>query len=256
MEDKIQLVADILSESKYTVVFTGAGISVESGIPPFRGTDGLWSRYDPTCLELGYFHRNPKESWAVLKEIFYDFMAHARPNPAHFAIADLEKHGIVREVITQNIDNLHQEAGSRIVHEFHGSTRYLVCLECGKRVHSTGVNLDLLPPQCESCQGVLKPDFVFFSEMIPEKVSRLSFAAAEKSDVMILVGTTGEVMPAAYIPYTAKEKNRALIVEVNPEPSLYTAKLTDIFLQGKAGNILPLLASAVLKGKKMDDPVI
>ena len=113
-------------------------------------------------------------------------------------------------------------------------------------VLSTTIDLENLPPRCRSCQGLLKPDFVFFSEMIPEKVSELSFAAAEKSDVMLMIGTTGEVMPASFLPYTAKETNKATIIEVNPDESLYTHKITDIFLKGKAGEILPKLAEAVL----------
>ncbi len=243
----LQKAASVLKNSSYAVVFTGAGISVESGIPPFRGSSGIWSTYDPKFLELSYFHQHPRESWEVLKKIFYDFMANARPNPAHFAIAQLEKLGIVKVVITQNIDHLHQDAGSRVVYEFHGSTQYLVCTQCGKRYDAAGISLDELPPRCSSCQGVLKPDLVFFSEMIPQKVSELAFAAAEKADVMLLVGTTGEVMPAALLPQTAKQRNNAVIIEVNTEESSYSGYLTDIFLQGKAGEILPALVGMIKK---------
>ncbi len=130
---------------------------------------------------------------------------------------------------------------------FHGHTRSLICLECKSSVSANGIPLDPLPPRCPHCQGVLKPNFVFFSEMIPEEVSHLSFAAVEKSDVMLLVGTTGEVMPAAMLPYTAKKKNNATIIEVNPEESLYTPEITDIFLKGRAGEVLPKLTSAVLQ---------
>lgn len=238
--------AQSIRASKFTVVFTGAGISVESGIPSFRGKNGLWSKYDPRYLDIEFFHTHPVESWKVLKQIFYEFMADAKPNPAHLAIALLEKAGYVKEIITQNIDNLHQKAGSRIVHEFHGSTRNLICVDCGKTVPSVNIDLENLPPRCDCCQGLLKPDFVFFSEMIPEKVSDLSFAAAGKSDVMLVIGTTGEVMPASFLPYTAKEKNKATIIEVNPDESLYTHKITDIFLKGKAGEILPELTAEVL----------
>jgi len=245
--DTILKAAQSVRSSKFTVVFTGAGISVESGIPPFRGENGLWSKYDPRYLDLEFFHTHPAESWKVLKQIFFDFMADAKPNPAHFAIARLEQSGYVKEVITQNIDNLHQKAGSKNVHEFHGSTRTLVCVDCGKTVPSADIDLEHLPPHCNSCKGLLKPDFVFFSEMIPQRVSDLSFAAAEKSDVMLLIGTTGEVMPASFLPYTAKEKNKATIIEINPDESLYTPKITDIFLKGKAGEILPELAEKILQ---------
>jgi NAD-dependent protein deacetylase/lipoamidase len=245
--DNLQKAAQSIRSSKFTVVFTGAGISVESGIPPFRGEDGLWSRYDPRYLELEFFHSHPAESWKVMKQIFFDVMANARPNSAHFAIARLEQAGYVKEVITQNIDNLHQRAGSKIVHEFHGTIRTLVCVDCGKSVPSASIDLDQLPPHCNSCNGILKPDFIFFSETIPPSVNDLSFAAAAKADVMLLIGTTGEVMPASFLPYTAKEKNKATIIEVNPDESLYTPKITDIFLKGKAGEILPLLAEKILQ---------
>jgi len=245
--DNLLKAAKLIRSANFTVVFTGAGISVESGIPPFRGEDGLWSRYDPRYLDLEFFHSHPAESWKVMKQIFFDVMANAEPNPAHFAIARLEQAGYVKEVITQNIDNLHQKAGSKIVHEFHGTIRTLVCLDCGKSVPSASIDLDQLPPHCHSCNGILKPDFVFFSEMIPPRVNDLSFAAAAKSDVMLLIGTTGEVMPASFLPYTAKEKNKATIIEVNPDESLYTPKITDIFLKGKAGEILPQLAEKILQ---------
>ncbi len=244
--DNLLRAAHAIQSSNFTVVFTGAGISVESGIPSFRGKSGLWSKYDPRYLELDFFLNHPAESWKVMKQIFYDFMAQAQPNPAHYAIAQLEKAGYVKEIITQNIDNLHQKAGSKVVHEFHGNTRTLMCMECKKNTLVDGIQFDFLPPRCPHCQGVLKPNFVFFNEMIPEEVSRLSFAAAEKSDVMLLVGTTGEVMPAAMLPYTAK-KNNATIIEVNPEESLYTPEITDIFLKGKAGEVLPELTSVILK---------
>src|SRR4030042_2367296 len=151
--DTILKAAQSVRSSKFTVVFTGAGISVESGIPPFRGENGLWSKYDPRYLDLEFFHTHPAASWKVLKQIFFDFMADAKPNPAHLAVARLERAGYVKEVITQNIDNLHQKAGSKIVHEFHGSTRTLVCVDCGKTVPSADIDLDHLPPHCNSCKG-------------------------------------------------------------------------------------------------------
>jgi len=126
----LEQAADALRRAKRAVAFTGAGISVESGIPPFRGPDGLWSRYDPQVLDLSYFHAHPLESWQVIKEIFYDYFGRARPNEAHKALARLEQAGYLQGVITQNIDNLHQEAGSRHVVEYHGTSRYLTCTAC------------------------------------------------------------------------------------------------------------------------------
>ena len=225
--------ARALENARYAVAFTGAGISVESGIPPFRGPGGLWSRYDPGFLEIGYFRRQPGDSWKLIKEIFYDFFGTARPNAAHLGLAELERRGLLQEVITQNIDNLHQEAGSGVVHEFHGTCSYLKCSRCGHRLPARKVKLEPLPPYCDACGGVLRPDFVFFGEAIPEPANSNSFAAARKADLFLVVGTTGEIMPASLIPHLAKE-NGALIVEINPQPSNYTDTITDIFLHEKA----------------------
>ena len=232
MHDSIGQAAAAIKRARHVTAFTGAGISVESGIPPFRGAEGLWSKYDPVCLDIGYFHSNARESWEVIKEIFYDFFGEARPNDAHLGLAAMEREGVVKAVITQNIDNLHQEAGSRTVLEFHGTSRQLVCLRCGTRRDANEQSLISLPPLCD-CGAVLKPDFVFFGEQIPEAVSSLCFAQAELADVFLLIGTTGEVMPASLIPEQARQ-NGAVIIEINPESSNYTHRLTDIFLRGKA----------------------
>ena len=185
MKQLLHKAAQHLRGAKYGLVFTGAGISVESGIPPFRGENGLWSKYDPKYLELEYFFQNPKACWEILKEIFFQFMAETQPNSAHVAIAELEKQGIIKAVITQNIDNLHQRAGNKVVHEFHGTIREFVCLECGKIHLSADISLESLPPTCATCQGILKPNIIFFSEMIPIQVSQLSFAAAEIVELII-----------------------------------------------------------------------
>ncbi len=232
----ITAAARILRSASHVTAFTGAGISVESGIPPFRGADGLWSRYDPQCLDIGYFHRNTEAAWRVIKEIFYDFFGTARPNDAHRSLAILEEEGIVKALITQNIDNLHQEAGSRTVFEFHGSSRQLLCLACGERRAARDVDLAVLPPHCP-CGGVYKPDFVFFGEMIPEAANRRSFAEAELADVFLLIGTTGEVMPACLIPEEAKRRG-ATVIEINTEPSNYTGRVSDIFLRGRATELM------------------
>ena len=228
--------ARLLRNARHVTAFTGAGISVESGIPPFRGPEGLWSRYDPRCLDIDYFHGHYAEAWRVIKEIFYDFFGAARPNDGHRALALLEAEGIVRALITQNIDNLHQEAGSRTVYEFHGNSQQLLCLACGARRPAREVSLDALPPRC-GCGGVFKPDFVFFGEMIPEEASRLSFREAGLADVFLLIGTTGEVMPACLVPEEAKRRG-AMIIEVNTEPSNYTGRVSDLFLRGKATEVM------------------
>ncbi|MFO8164382.1 MAG: NAD-dependent protein deacylase [Thermodesulfobacteriota bacterium] len=236
-----KLAAEAIKGANRVCVFTGAGISVESGIPPFRGKDGLWNKYDPTFLTITYFYQRPRDSWILIKEIFYDFFGQAKPNAAHYAIAALEQKGLIQATITQNIDNLHYEAGGRNIFEFHGTSQYLLCKKCGKRYHIDTINLSTLPPLCKNCGQVLKPDFVFFGEPIPEQTNTLSFHEAEVADVFLLIGTTGEIMPASMIPHVAKRKG-ATIIEVNPEESNYTRSITDIFLREKATIALPLLA--------------
>ncbi len=242
MNNNINIAAELLKNSRYTTAFTGAGISVESGIPPFRGETGLWSKYNPIVLDINYFHSHPKESWNVIKEIFYDFFGKAKPNDAHYVLARMEKAGLLKNIITQNIDNLHQEAGSKEVYEFHGNSRDLICTKCGKRYTVEQVNFEKLPLTCEDCGGLVKPDFIFFGEGIPPLAYQKSLEAAEKADVFLVIGTTGEIMPASQIPVMAKN-NGAKIIEVNVEPSNYTNGITDIFLKGKATEVMNKLAS-------------
>ncbi len=241
--DDYQLAAEWVIESKYTVLFTGAGVSVESGIPPFRGENGLWMKYDPTFLVTSYFKKHPKKSWELIREIFYDFFGRAKPNDAHYIIAELEKKGLIEAIITQNIDNLHQKAGSENVIEFHGTSKTLTCMNCTQKFTSEKF-LNKLPPHCPECGGLLKPDFVFFNEPIPSEVHELSNKYALMCDLFILVGTTGEIMPASLIPYFAREKG-AKIIEINIKPTNYTHRIVDIFLKGKATEIFSKLKKAL-----------
>ena len=240
LKSMVRKASDIIKSARHVTAFTGAGISVESGIPPFRGTDGLWDKYDPRLLELQYFLQHPEESWRVIKEIFYDTFDNARPNRAHEVLAEMEKAGYLKEIITQNIDNLHQEAGNTIVHEFHGNSKTLVCTKTGETLPAAYADLDAIPPMHPATGGLLKPDFIFFGEGIPAGAFQASIEAARISDVFILIGTTGEVMPASQIPHMAKE-NGATIIEVNIEESNYTANITDIFLPGKATMIMEMI---------------
>ncbi len=237
METLIKEAVKLIKKSDYTTAFTGAGISVESGIPPFRGEKGLWNKYDPQVLDIHYFYSNPKESWTVIKEIFYDFFDEAKPNFAHIGLAKLEKQEKLKAIITQNIDNLHQEAGSKIVHEFHGNSKQLICTSCKFKAHASTVNLNKAPVLCPECNHLLKPDFIFFGEGIPSHAYQNSIEAAQKSKVMLVIGTTGEVMPACHMPVVAKQ-SEAIIIEINPEKSKFTSSITDIFLQGKASEIM------------------
>ncbi len=241
-KDKLNEAAELISKAEHITAFTGAGISVESGIPPFRGKNGLWSKYDPIFLSLDYFYENSTESWKLIKEIFYDFFGQALPNYAHKGLAELEKFGKLEAVITQNIDNLHQEAGSLNVIEFHGTSRILACTQCSFKYQHKEISLVNLPPICPRCGSVLKPNFIFFGEGIPQHAYLASMFEAENADLFIIIGTTGEVMPASLIPQIAKQ-NGAKILEINTEPSNYTHELTDVFLQGKASMIMKQLVS-------------
>lgn len=249
MDDaKVVQAASIINGARHVTVFTGAGISVESGIPPFRGDEGLWSRYDPSCLDISFFYDHPTPAWKVIREIFYDFIGKVKPNAAHVALARLEEMGKVKSVITQNIDGLHTKAGSRKLCEYHGTIRTLTCTGCGREIPAADISLERLPPYCAACGAVLKPDFVFFGECIPEQAARFAIDQTHLADVMLVVGTTGEVMPACLIPQLAKDQG-CTIVEVNTSPSTYTTTITDVFLKGRATQILDLLVRDVEKKK-------
>ena len=236
----IEKVCNIIKKAKQVTVFTGAGISVESGIPPFRGKNGLWAKFDPIFLDLNYFHKNPAQSWKLIKQIFYDFFGKAKPNHAHSVLAKMEQNHLIHDIITQNIDNLHQEAGSQNVYEFHGTAQRLICTGCQTTFSGSELkNLIKIEPYpvCPNCQRLLKPDFVFFGEPIPKIAYSQAIEDANSSDVFLLIGTTGEIQPASSIPLMAKQNN-AIIIEINISPSNYTKTITDFFLQGKATEIL------------------
>ncbi len=228
--------ARLVVTARFLGVLTGAGISVESGIPPFRGENGLWSKYDAGLFDISYFKSSPLESWRLLKKLFYESFRNAKPNEAHYVLARLEEKKLLKSLITQNIDSLHFNAGSRNVVEYHGNTRELVCTKCRKRTDATPEKIEKLPPLCE-CGGVLKPNIVFFGEEIPLTALLKVQKAAERTDVLLVVGTTGEVFPASFIPFEVKKRN-AKIIEVNIQPSRYTGEISDIFLQGKASEVL------------------
>lgn len=245
-QELIQQAAEIIGNAEHLVAFTGAGISAESGIPTFRGDDGIWQHYDPRVLELGYFYAEPGESWKAIREIFYKNFQEAAPNPAHYLLAALEEEGRLRCLITQNIDDLHHRAGSRELVEYHGSCRRLVCTRTGQTIpagkeYLMSLGEDELPPLSPE-GGTYKPDFVFFGEAIPINAAQRSEREAELCDVMLIIGSTGEVYPAAAIPQLARQ-NGATIIEINPAASEFTARTTNLHIPMKAGEAAPLLAS-------------
>jgi NAD-dependent deacetylase len=240
-----QAAAYALRRSARTVALTGAGASVDSGLPDFRSPGGIWDRYPASeyaCLDS--FLANPAKVWTFVGELLSTY-GDVQPNDGHRALARLEERGLLQAVITQNIDGLHQAAGSREVIEFHGSLRRLVCLDCGKSYPSGGEILRKLPPRCR-CGRILKPDFVFFGEMIPPLALETSFELARRCQVLLVAGTSAEVAPASAIPHAAKEAG-AVIVELNLAPTLLTGRLTDHFLAGPFARVMPELARLVLE---------
>jgi NAD-dependent deacetylase len=235
-EELIRRTARAIHRSNKVVGFTGAGISVESGIPDFRGAGGLWEKYDPAeYATIEAFQADPKKVWAMLKEMG-SLLERSKPNPAHLALARLEEMGHVRSVITQNIDNLHQSAGSRRVIEYHGSHQKLICLTCGRVYDREEVRLETLPPLCR-CAGVLKPNVVFFGEAIPWSAHLEAQEEAKDCEVMLVIGTSAVVSPACEIPVMAKRAG-ATIVEVNLEATQLTRHVSDWILKGSAALIL------------------
>jgi NAD-dependent deacetylase len=243
VQDKLNEAAEILARSKSTVALTGAGISVDSGIPAFRGAQGLWERYDPMdYASIEAFRRNPAKVWGMLRELETLVLA-ARPNPVHHALAELESLGLLDLVVTQNIDGLHQEAGSQAVVEFHGSGRRLVCLACGRDLRRSEVLLDELPPRC-SCGGLIKPDVVFFGEPIPQRALLAGMASAQACTAMLVVGTSAVVAPASSLPVLAQSAG-AKVIEVNLEPTPLTGQVADISLLAGGAEVLPRLVEMV-----------
>lgn len=228
------------------MAFTGAGISVESGIPPFRGSDGLWNQVDPSFIELSYFMEEPRESWKTIRSLFYDHWGKAKPNYAHQALTDLWKRNLITGIVTQNIDCLHQRSGidRSFVHEFHGTLDQLACMKCSASYPPDRELIDQDLPTCPKCGGVLKPAFVFFGEDIPREAFEASLALAKTSSFCLVIGTTGEVMPACEIPHIAK-RSGAVVIEINPVPSALTDRCTDIFLPCKAVEGMDLLLKEV-----------
>jgi NAD-dependent deacetylase len=232
-----------ISRSKFVVALTGAGISVESGIPDFRSAGGLWSKYDPG--EFGYiesFRANPAKVWMMLLELDA-LLTDALPNPAHYALVELERRGILKCVITQNVDSLHQRAGSINVVEFHGNNRTVRCDSCGKQLQREEISFVNLPPLCP-CKGVMRPDLVFFGEMIPPEALNKATQAAQRCDLMVVIGTSASVAPASSIPKIAKQHG-AYLLEINPQASELTHRLTDLHLAERAGVALPAIMMAL-----------
>jgi NAD-dependent deacetylase len=250
---EIQEAAEMLLEARYPIALTGAGMSVESGIPPFRGPGGLWTKYgEPPMNGFQIFLQDPKKAWeerlSRRNDELYRPLVVAKPNAGHHALVDLEKLGILRFVITQNIDDLHRQAGQRALAEIHGNWTLVRCLDCVRRVPSDAVNLEVLPPECPECGGMLKSDTVSFGEPIPVDVLNECAKHAAKSDLVIVAGTSATVYPAAGFALEVKQRGGTLI-EVNLYES-EISRICDISLRGASAEILPRLVASVSASRK------
>lgn len=249
MEDTKRL-AQLIIESKKVIVFTGAGISTESGIPDFRGPGGIWSRYDPEDFTIQKFLSSPaarKTIWKMSAES--GLLTEAEPNPAHYAIAELYQLSKLDCVITQNIDNLHQKAGvpADKVFELHGNMRWAVCLSCRRRFPMPEVLQKIKEgievPDCPDCQGILKPGAVLFGEALPQETLREATRRSQNCDLFIVIGSTLVIYPAAYMPTYAREAGaRLAIVNLTPTPLDHYAT---VVIQGEAGKIMPRVMEMV-----------
>ena len=273
-EDLIVKAARDLVSARYAIGLTGAGISTESGIPDFRGPSGVWTK-DPEAERRAYetyprFLEDSKGWWEELLASTVNPTEHwqkAEPNPGHYALAQLEQMGILKWTITQNIDGLHERAGSKNLLEYHGSGLKLRCTTCNSRFTTHEFDLkklreqNRLPPYCPECGGVIKPDIVYFGEPIPSDVAYRSVEEAGKCDLMLICGTSAVVYPFANLPriaaqvdaeylYSGERAAAVTIIEINAEPTPLTyERISSYLIQGNTGEILPRIVGAVRKTK-------
>src|SRR6266851_4768614 len=246
--DQIQAAARAIVESSYSIALTGAGMSVESGIPPFRGPGGLWTKYgEPPMNGFQRFMADPKKAWeerlSKRNDELFKPLGVARPNLGHHALVELEQLGVLRFVITQNVDDLHKQAGQKGLAEIHGNWTLIRCLDCTRRFHTDSISLEVLPPVCPRCGGMLKSDTVSFGEPIPTDVLNQCAEHSARADLLIVAGTSATVYPAAGFALEVKQRGGVLI-EIN----LYDSEITricDLSLRGASADVLSRLVSAV-----------
>jgi NAD-dependent deacetylase len=245
--DIFKAIASDIKNTQHMVAFTGAGISAESGIPTYRGEGGLWKRYDPNLYaHISYFRQNPSYYWNFFKDVRYPMLKEVKPNKAHLALAEIEAIGHLKTVITQNIDGLHQEAGSSSVIELHGTTRKIFCVDCSKEYMMDEVYMKLekqVPPLCSKCSGILKPAVVFFGEMLDPNTINRAYEEAGKSDLLISVGSSLVVYPAADIPLRAKQAGAKLAI-INKD-STPLDSVADYVINDAAGMVFPQIVQSL-----------
>jgi NAD-dependent deacetylase len=265
MEQLIAKAAWDIANSLYAIALTGAGISTESGISDFRGPKGIWT-LNPEAERGAYrsyerFLEDPKGWWEELltqpRVGFLGNIEEAIPNPGHNALAELEQLGILKCLITQNIDALHEKAGTKKLLEYHGSIAKLRCVSCELRFRRDEFDLanliqkNQLPPRCPECRGIIKSDTVFFGEPIPSDVAQQSLEEAWKCDLMLICGTSAVIYPFANLPRIAKQKGMVTVIEVNADSTPLTeGGISDYLIQGQTGEILPRIVEEVKRIKK------
>jgi NAD-dependent deacetylase len=241
MESVYEQVAEVIARRQPCVALTGAGISAESGIPTFRSKGGLWEKFDPAVYaSIEVFRQDPSKYWSIRGEFIRNYDAY-QPNPGHLALTEMENMGLLRHVITQNIDGLHRKAGSRNVTEIHGSLREVFCVRCEKEYRAPKIP-DGTPPLCD-CGGVLKPNTVLFGESLPPQALEAAWRESGTCRAMLVIGTSAVVQPAASLPCVAKEQGAA-VVEVNIEQAFPSA---DVCIREKAGKALPQIVNELKK---------
>jgi len=255
---KIQQAAELLANSKSAIALTGAGISTESGIPDFRGDEGIWKKYPiETFGTLESLLKDPTKFWDMAKKIAPNIFK-AKPNLGHYALTELEDLGIIKAIITQNIDELHQQSGSVIVYEVHGSINRFSCLGCRASYTKEQIYRKLKKekktgPSCDFCASPLKPSVVLFGEGLPRFEMYQSQALAQKADIMLIAGSSLSVAPVCDLPlYTLREKGKLIIV--NDEPTDLDEK-AEVVIHHKIGRVLPLIVEEIkklLKERELD----
>jgi NAD-dependent deacetylase len=245
----IRSAADIIQDSRWVVALTGAGISTPSGIPDFRSPDcGLWEKYDPfEVASLTTFRHDPIRFYQWIRGLV-QLIVYAKPNAAHYGLAQLQHAGLLQAIITQNVDMLHQKSGSSPVIEVHGSFASMCCTECFQRHDSEAFIQEFLElsilPHCDKCGGILKPDVVLLGEQLPVQTWKKAVKAIKECDLMIVVGSSLEVLPVAGLPMRAIE-NKARLILINYTET-YLDERADIVLHGNAAHILPGIAAELM----------
>ena len=255
-EKIIKEAASALQEANYVTCLVGAGLSAESGIPTYRGPGGLWTRFgEPPMNDYDRFVTDPKAYWEERlnpedgpRAELFKALESAKPNPGHYALAELEHMGVLKFTVTQNIDGLGREAGSDGMVEIHGNRNMVRCTSCGLRIYRQDFNIEALPPHCPECDAIIKIDTVLFGEPIPYQWLRRCHEEIDNSDCILLVGTSGTVQPSASFPLLVKRRG-GILIEFNPLES-HLSSYSDLIIRESAAESLPVLVDFLKMGRE------